>query len=151
MDDIPCDDRLEGRKNGKVVFHLCNHPAAGQYKQRVKRPICEACPLRLEEEEPQFKAEILADGTIVYEKRAGDWEPPREHKGYRRKSTDSKSPDAWVFIPEWPSCPNRQLNTQRKTGCGCLLVEMTCLDNRSPFNGKPVELENCVNCPLIHN
>jgi hypothetical protein len=150
MDDLPCPARLEAKdEDGKVWFYLCNHPDAGPYKNQVKRAMCEVCPVRTNSEEPTFRAEVLPDGTIVYERKPGDWEPPRDHKGYRRKSNDPKSDDAWVFIPDWPQCPNRSLNTQRKTGCGCLLVEMTCKDRRSPSFGKEVELETCQECTLI--
>lgn len=150
MDDLPCPARLVAKKpDGEVRFYLCNHPEAAMFKRRVKRAICESCPLRIGEEEPTFKANILPDGTIVYERKPGDFEPPRDHKGYRRKSDDLRSDDAWVFIPDWPECPKRDLNQTRKTGCGCLLVEMTCKDKRSPFFGESVELEDCLNCALI--
>lgn len=150
MNDLPCSKRLEGKDpNGKVLFYICNHPDAGQYKQQVKRPICANCPLRVGENEPTFKANILPDGTIVYERKPGDWEPPKDHAGYRRKSNDLRSDDAWVFIPLWPKCEKRFLNTKRKTGCGCLLVEMTCKDRRSPMYGKEVDLDTCLSCKLV--
>lgn len=145
MDDLPCPKRLEAKGlDGKVRFYICNHPNAAMYKLRVRRAVCDACPLRVGDEEPTFKAEIMPDGRIVYERKPGDWEPPRPHKGYRRDPDDP-----WVFIPDWPPCPHRELNETRKTGCGCLLVEMTCKDSRSPFCGEQVELETCLNCSLI--
>jgi hypothetical protein len=146
MNDVPCSARLEGKNGGKVAFYVCNHLEAGQYKRRVTSAICEACPLRLGTDEPTFKAEIMADGRIVYERRPGDWEPPREHKGYRR------DPDnAWVFIPVWPACVNRELNEKRLSTCGCLIVEMTCRDERSPCCGQRVELAACQACPLVRS
>lgn len=151
MDDLPCPKRLEvTNSEGKIISYICNAPEAGAYKNKVKRAICASCPVRAGSEEPTFRVEVLADGTIVYERKPGDFEPPRDHKGYRRKSDDLRSDDAWVFIPEWPHCPHRELNQTRKTGCGCLLIEMTCKDNRSPYYRELVELEMCQGCPLMN-
>lgn len=64
-----------------------------------------------------------ADGTIIYPQRG--WEPPSIPAGYRRKTTDLKSADAWTFIPLMEPCEHRTMETE--TGhCGAQSIKYFC-------------------------
>lgn len=84
------------------------------------------------------KARLLDDGTLVVEKVG--WEPPAVPKGYRRKSNDLRSEDAWVFLSEYPACPKRQLLLDQAP-CGKLDVKAICRDGV-----RLVNLETCRKC-----
>lgn len=64
-----------------------------------------------------------SDGVLSYPKRG--WEPPKVPDGYRRKTNDLKSADAWIFIPILPSCKHRTSVTG--TGhCGAQSIKYSC-------------------------
>lgn len=66
---------------------------------------------------------IFADGTIAYPKRG--WEPPLVPAGYRRKSDDLRSSDAWVFLPVLNPCKHRS-KTIKYSRCGAAQVVYDC-------------------------
>lgn len=89
------------------------------------------------------KPELLKDGTIVYEKEG--WEPPPAPPGYRRKSEDPKSKDAWVLVPEQPFCIYVEFEKKKAEGCGCERYSLICTRE-----GKRILLlqkETCQECP----
>ncbi len=85
---------------------------------------------------------ILDDATIVYEKVG--WEPPPVPPGYKRKSDDFKSRDAWILVRIEPMCKHCKLVQIRKPGCDCLRIVPTCT-----YHGKSenIQLDQCSSCP----
>lgn len=67
---------------------------------------------------------FMADGTIVYPKRG--WEPPPIPAGYRRKSDNLRSADAWIMLPVLPDCQQRQIIT-KETPCGAVKITYRCV------------------------
>lgn len=68
-----------------------------------------------------------ADGSLTYPQRG--WEPPPNIEGYRRKTANLKSADAWCFIPILPPCQHRTSVTE--TGhCGAQSIKYSCKDVR---------------------
>lgn len=86
----------------------------------------------------------LANGVVVYPKRG--WEPPPPIEGYRRKSTNPRSNDAWVFIPEWMDCPFRVEEIRRRENCRCLTLVNTCTHPK--MQGRVVGTAICEACTL---
>lgn len=84
---------------------------------------------------------IESDGAIVYEKREGDWEPPRDINGYRR---DPDNP--WRFISLWPECERRAPIKKRAANHGCVRVVMKCKNRDSNLHGEVVTYEQCQQC-----
>lgn len=66
---------------------------------------------------------VFEDGTIVYPKRG--WEPPPVPEGYRRKTGDLRSPDAWVFLPVLDACTHRTKKINY-SACGAAQVTYHC-------------------------
>jgi hypothetical protein len=66
---------------------------------------------------------ILSDGTITYPKKG--WEPPPVPEGYRRKGSNLRSSDAWVFIPVLQECPRRSFHITY-TICGAARLSYRC-------------------------
>jgi len=65
----------------------------------------------------------MSDGTLVYIKKG--WEPPAVPEGYRRKSNNLKSPDAWILIPVLPPCETRE-STEEMGRCGAIKIMYHC-------------------------
>ncbi len=64
-----------------------------------------------------------ADGSLTYPQRG--FEPPKVPAGYRRKTLNLKSPDAWSFLPILPPCEHRTVETE--TGyCGAQAHKYSC-------------------------
>lgn len=85
---------------------------------------------------------IEPDGTIVYDKRAGDWEPPRDIDGYQRDPNDP-----FIFHPLWKSCALRLQVGVRLANCGCIQVRMRC-NNPAAELGKNVKYTDCEACKV---
>lgn len=66
---------------------------------------------------------VMPNGDLVYPKRG--WEPPPVPDGYRRKSQDLTSPDAWVLVPDLPPCERRREEVQ-VADCGKAKVTYFC-------------------------
>ena len=64
---------------------------------------------------------FLADGSILYDKKPDDWEPPGLVEGYERDGQDS-----WSFHPLWKSCQLRIYGTEIKEQCNCIQVLTMC-------------------------
>ncbi len=110
-----------------------------------ERPDLQAIRLSLPPHRPgkdrRFTMEL--DGSIVYEQEDGEWEPPRDIKGYQR---DFENP--WRFTPLWPKCLRRFPKGRRSESCGCIQVTMKCLDSDSELNNEEVTYEQCQQCPV---
>jgi len=84
---------------------------------------------------------IEFDGSIVYEIEEGEWEPPRNIRGYERDPENE-----WRFIPLWPPCSQRQPKGKRTGGCGCIQITMTCVNLDSELNREEVSHKQCQRC-----
>jgi len=81
------------------------------------------------------------DGTIVYAKEEGDWEPPRDITGYERDANDP-----WVFRPLWPECLRQHGIAVRKPACGCINVIIRCNNRESPHFREVLKPTDCDAC-----
>jgi hypothetical protein len=88
---------------------------------------------------------LLADGTLVYEKTG--WERPVPPAGYKAKSNDRDSPDAWVLVPIWPRCVDRKFSNNMKP-CGCVNVVQVCNSREASTYLQIVTPDVCEQCPL---
>lgn len=86
----------------------------------------------------------LADGTVIYPKCG--WEPPPSIEGYRRKSNNPRSIEAWMFVPEWVDCSFRAEETRRRESCRCLTLVNVC--KHPKMQGKVVGTAICDACKL---
>jgi hypothetical protein len=89
------------------------------------------------------KVRFEADGTIVYEKEQGHWEPPRDINGYQRDPENS-----WRFIPLWKPCALRHQVGVRYANCGCINIIMRCGHPKCPKFGDRVSHTDCADCLL---
>jgi hypothetical protein len=133
-----CGKRREGISDGQIVLLACLNPDGPKYQTKIEAEDCRQCTVREGLEPPRPSEEkvtathmqrsfdrprIFADGTIAYPKRG--WEPPPPIDGYHRKSTNTRSSDAWVFIPDWPPCKCRSIEYVEKP-CGAINVIAHC-------------------------
>lgn len=82
-----------------------------------------------------------ADGTIVYDRRPEDWEPPRNINGYQRDPNDS-----FRFIRLWPPCPSRKEDVVRYPACGCINILARCGNPHGDHFGKQITHTDCLGC-----
>lgn len=130
---LPCKLRLEGIKDGQLMFFICNHKDSVEYKNRVTEDDCNSCFSREGANQPEdrivankpfnLRPRFMSDGVIAYPKRG--FEPPPVPPGYRRKSEDLKSSDAWILIPTLPACPQRTHEVEYGT-CGACKITYYC-------------------------
>ncbi len=83
------------------------------------------------------------DGSIVYEQEEGEWEPPRNLKGYKR---DLENP--FRFTPLWPKCVKRFPRPYRSESCCCVQVNMKCLYRQSKWFDEDVTYQQCQQCSV---
>jgi hypothetical protein len=161
---VPCVKRQEikkiGRDGNATPIHRCAHQATVRFGTNLKPGDCAGCPLRVftPTVRPPGYAEKQAnarefgeptigpDGTLTYP-RNGGWEPPRTPTGYRPKSTDWRSDDAWVFIPTWPPCVDREM-ANTVAPCGCIQINAMCASKESKRAGLSVTVEQCHQCSV---
>lgn len=79
------------------------------------------------------KPRLLIDGTVVYNKLDGDWEPPPLLPGYRRKSNDPASLDAWILVPKRKMCQYMEFEQYRPPTCDCFRVRLLCVRENPPI------------------
>jgi hypothetical protein len=89
------------------------------------------------------KVRFEDDGTIVYEKQEGEWEPPKDIDGYER---DPENP--WRFKPLWPLCCLRHQIGVRFANCGCIGVIMRCSNPQATKYLDRVSHHDCEQCPF---
>lgn len=159
---LPCVKRQEitlcGRDGSKKTIQRCAHQASSHFTQDVTAEDCSSCPLRmftklrlidytaLQINGREFgEPKLMEDGSLVYP-RTG-WEPPRVPEGYNRKSDDPKSDDAWVFLPEWPPCVDREM-ANTVLPCGCIKMNAICASLVSGKHGSRVSVDLCRQCPV---
>ncbi len=155
---LPCKHRLEGIKDGQLMFFICNCPDAEEFKRRVTGDICNQCSHREGANKPERRTisnvpsekprkgsgkppTITPSGTITYVKE--DWQPPPCPPGYRRRSNNLKHKDAWVLEPKQPPCKHIELITGGTTACGYRRVIPTCT-----YQGRSLKLTSntCQSC-----
>lgn len=156
---LPCKKRLEGIKNGQLMFFICNCPGAKKFKQRVTEGICNQCSSRDGANQPEQRtiAErqasgksrkgsgeppmVTPNGTLIYVKEG--WQPPPCPPGYKRQSNDLKHKDAWTLVPMKPLCKHIELVPKEIAACGCCRVIPTCT-----YQGRSLKLtsETCQSC-----
>lgn len=115
-------------RNGKseVVTDLgCETcPNHSRNDKPVEEPIPKiVIPEMTPSQQTHKRPRLLANGIIAYPMKG--WEPPAVPNGYRRKSTDLRSADAWVFIPTIEPCKHRKREIEY-TPCGNAKVSFTC-------------------------
>lgn len=139
------------------VIMTCKNPSCGKLNKQVNSYTCTACPLREGFNEIAVQPDNIPsipayrifqtefDGTIVYDKIDGQWEPPRDITGYIRDSED-----AWRFRPIiWKDCVFRDVNYFQRKSCGCLDAKYTCLNQSSPTYKQEIQHKTCENCPFL--
>jgi hypothetical protein len=89
------------------------------------------------------KPRVLANGMLAYPKRG--WEPPPLIEGYKRKSDNPRSSDAWILIPIWSTCIFRKQVQVRKEGCHCITMYHVCI-NENVGKEPVVNLNLCSLC-----
>jgi hypothetical protein len=87
----------------------------------------------------------LDDGTLIYPRRG--WEPPPPIEGYRRKSNNPRSADAWIFVPCWSDCKFRRSEQVKKEGCRCVTFFHTCTNDLVGV-GRVVTTSICAHCKV---
>jgi len=138
-------------------MHRCTHQTSERFGTDVSVDDCASCPVRvppaLKDLVPSIpilrrdfgEPKIMPDGSIVYRKTG--LEAPICPNGYRRKSDDLFSDDAWVFLPLWKPCLHREMaNIVRP--CGCVQVRTFCLSDIAGRYGKTVTTEICAGCTV---
>lgn len=91
----------------------------------------------------------MPGGILCYPKRG---EPPPDMEGYRRKSNNPRTADAWIFLPLWQDCSYRQKTfVRRDIGCKCTRVSMVCGDENNAAYQKPLSLKTCDACFALRN
>lgn len=90
--------------------------------------------------ESHGRPRFLSDGTIAYPKRG--WEPPPVPAGYRRKSANLQSADAWVMLPVMTPCEHRSTSTAYGP-CGACKISYFCKGQRIH------DLSICTRCPAM--
>lgn len=111
----------------------------------IERPDLQAIRISLPPARPgkDRRFTIESDGSVVYEQEEGEWEPPRDIKGYQR---DPDNP--WRFTPLWLKCLRRLPRGYRSESCGCIQVAMRCLHWNSELFDKDVTYQQCQQCPV---
>jgi len=148
---LPCAARLEGIKDGQLKFLICNCKEHHKFKRQVIEDTCNQCLLReganqLEDRivvsSPSHgRPRIMSDGVITYPKRG--WEPPSIPAGYRRKTENLKSADAWIFIPILPECQHRPQEIEHGH-CGACKITYFC--TKGPERIRIHDLSTCGKC-----
>lgn len=82
------------------------------------------------------------NGTLVYEREEGDWEPPRAIDGFK-----ADPEDPWRLRPLWRPCEARLHTAVRFPACGCIGLISRCSEPRGRFMQR-VTFEVCKQCPL---
>lgn len=162
MSDFPpclrrSDLHLVDREGEKTPISRCAHSGCDKFAKDVTPADCAGCILRvagrlpvpayiLHDSTRDFQQPtLLEDGSIAYPKTG--WEPPKCPDGYKPKSTDPKSADAWVFTPLSPPCADRH-QYNGTLPCGCIKVTQVCVSRDSGHFGKAVDPEVCQTCPV---
>jgi len=86
------------------------------------------------------KSHFEPDGTLVYAREKGDWEPPRAIDGFK---ADPDNP--WRLKPLWGFCVARLHTAVRFPACGCIGLVSRCSEPRGRFMQR-VTFEVCQQC-----
>lgn len=86
---------------------------------------------------------IHDDGTVEYDRKGTEPEPPPDIRGYRR---DADNP--FLFHPAWPDCSFRMQGARIDQNTGALQLVMVCNHPEAEHFGKYVSAVNCDECPV---
>jgi hypothetical protein len=135
-----CVNRLEGSRKA-----LCLYPEHPLFKRPVRPEHCRECsenvrmvkiaqvaaskaspgtPSERLQEPCGSDVEITPLGTLIYP-RTG-WEPPPCPPGYRSRSSDQNSDDAWILDPIDAVCEHLELVPADTGACGYRRVARRC-------------------------
>ena len=119
-------------------------PDPAAYTPGRPRPDLQAIELTLPpyQEGRDRKVRFEPDGSIVYEKGEGEWEPPRPINGYVRDPNN-----AWRFLPLWLPCSLRHASAVRLVNCGCVEIIMRCNNPACHLFADRVGHAACKTCP----
>jgi hypothetical protein len=118
--------------------HSKEKPVEKPKEEMPKIVIPEVSKAQLTHKRPR----LLANGVIAYPMKG--WEPPAIPSGYRRKSTNLRSADAWVFIPTIEPCKHRERKIEYSP-CGNAKVEFYCRHETCKFKGSRI-VTACNDC-----
>jgi hypothetical protein len=139
-----CPNSLIGTKSGHVSMVICTQKGNQWYRKIVTKSICRKCQEGIPPETPQEAREsdltITPLGTLIYA-RTG-WEPPPCPPGYRARSSDTESDDAWILDPDEPMCKHLTLSPADRGSCGYRRVAKRC-----GSIGAFVGARTCGTCP----
>jgi hypothetical protein len=134
----------------KTPAARCAHQACSRFNTDLTPADCAGCPLRnisglrpahgdARVHKREYAEPRIVDGKLVYEET--DKKPPSVPAGYQR------SEDAWVFLPLWLPCEDREMaaTVQR---CGQLKMNPMCGSRKCGRYGLPITPEVCEGCPV---
>jgi len=81
------------------------------------------------------------DGSIVYERRKEDWEPPKDVEGFQRDQDDP-----WKFVSQWPECCHRSVQSNFAAGCGFVRLRMACTHPDLNIADGQLTYQKCCQC-----
>lgn len=102
--------------------------------------VLDTLPPYKKERDRQFHFE--PDGTLVYEREEGAWEPPRLADGF-----EADPNDPWRQRPRWRPCTARLYTAVRYPNCGCIGIITRCNEPKAAFTQR-VTPESCQHCPF---
>ena len=119
-------------------------PEPAAYTPGRPRPDLQAIELTLPPYQENRDRQVCfePDGSIVYEKGEGEWEPPRPINGYIRDASN-----AWRFSPLWLPCSLRHASAVRLVNCGCVEIIMRCNNPACKLFADRVNYAACQTCP----
>ncbi len=128
----PCETCLVGYRGHRVTKVICTRKDHPMYKQMVNQETCENCaqikvagiPPQRPQEAHMGDVEIGPLGTLIYTRT--HWEPPPCPPGYRARSSDQNSNDAWILEPIDVVCKHLELVPSDTGACGYQRAAKRC-------------------------
>ncbi len=90
---------------------------------------------------------FMQNGWVVYPKRGL---PPPDMEGYRRKGTNPKAVDSFIFIPAWQQACTFRVRSLvlSNLACKCPRIVTKCTHPESAIFGEVLTMAKCENCQL---
>lgn len=128
----PCKTCLIGYRGNRVTNVICTRKSHPMYKRIVHRETCDNCtqiqvagiPSERLQEPHTRDVEITPLGTLIYARMG--WEPPPCPPGYRSRSSDAESDDAWILDPIGEVCKHLELVPADTGACGYRRIARRC-------------------------
>ena len=141
--DCPNHSKIEENKPGIPDAIVPKKPAMGWVVYTGGPPEVHLAMMQHTLPDDYTYGYFLSDGSIRYDQRLGDWEPPSLVEGYERDGQDS-----WSFHPLWESCQLRVYGTEIKEQCRCIQVVAVCSHPEITLNDHgEVTFTQCRDCP----